>query len=166
MTQIQAQQHQLSKQPVIVVKWQGLKRIAPPAGFENCRIVPKADLYIDCRGIREAGLKGASGHDPAFQAGVKEHSSVSLQAIEDLIIDSLRHIGTRRAGVLKPLEQPYTVMFMCAYGVHRSVSTGTIIAQRLRAKGYTVQTPDSKLAPSAIEQANKSRGWMPKGTKE
>ena len=47
-------------------KWHGIKRIPAEDGF---RTIPKADLYIDCRAIAEAGVPGWSGRADAACRG-------------------------------------------------------------------------------------------------
>ena len=120
-------------------KWHGIKRIPAEDGF---RTIPKADLYIDCRAIAEAGVPGWSGKCPEFQADIKEKSKASLFCIQELIIDSLRHVSSRRGG-LDPYKEPYVVMFLCAWGVHRSVATCNVIAERMKAFGYNVTIVES-----------------------
>ena len=120
-------------------KWAGIKRIPAQDGF---RTIPKADLYIDCRAIAEAGVPGWSGKCPEFQEGVLAQSFVALSAIENLITDSLRHIPARRGGK-DPYKDAYVVLFMCAYGIHRSVATCHIIAKAMKIKGYDVTIVES-----------------------
>lgn len=119
--------------PKLVFKFMGLK----PSGYQ----LPKADLYIDCRGVKEVGAPSTwDGTSNSFLNYVRVHSSASLYAMETLIAESLNHIADRRAGE-DPLAKPYVVQFFCAHGVHRSRACCTILAERFRADGYTTEVP-------------------------
>ncbi len=122
--------------PKLILRSHGLKRIE--CTEPDYRIIPKADFYIDCRGIQEKGISGSSGDDVKFQAGVLGHSPHSIEAALTLILDSLNHVETRRQGE-NPTARPYVVCFMCAWGVHRSVAVKHIAARKLKALGLDVK---------------------------
>ena len=113
----------------------GLKRNKTEDGHP---ILPKADLYIDCRGIAERGIQGNTGHANSFQEGIKKASPLSLDAMTTLIVDSLRHIETRRSGKPDPFKEPYVVCFMCAWSMHRSPATAHVVGERLSKLGYNI----------------------------
>lgn len=102
--------------------------------------VPKADLYIDCRGIREHDLPDhdRGGTATTFQAAVEAESAETIHAILRLIAFSLPQIRSRRIEDKNPYNRPYVVCFMCAHGVHRSVATKHIIARKLKGVGHEV----------------------------
>ena len=128
-----------SKAPKILLRWHGLKRNKTEDG---CPILPKADLYIDCRGIAEHGIEGNTGHTNSFQEGIKAASPLSLGAMTTLIVDSLRFIETRRSGKPDPFKEPYVVCFMCAWGMHRSPATASVVGEKLKELGFhTVLQP-------------------------
>ena len=139
----------------LVLRWHGIKTLQAPKGF---RMIPQADLYIDARGIAEKGIAGTTGLDSSFQEGVKKASAKSLDAILTYIVDGLRHVTARRSHLKDPFSEPYTIYFMCAHGVHRSVASANIIYERLKAMGYDVTIDGGS--------TSKLNGWMPNGTKE
>ena len=151
----------LKKKVKLELRWHGIKRLAAADGF---RTLPKADFYLDCRGIAERGIPGVTGKDPAFQTAVREQSPASLVAFEELIVSSLRHIEHRRGGT-DPYAQPYVVLFLCAHGVHRSVSSCHILAERLKERGYDVTIKDGPLPTEAYALARNGSLHRP-GAKE
>lgn len=140
----------IKKKVKLELRWHGIKRLPAADGF---RTLPKADFYLDCRGIAEHGIKGTTGKAPEFQKGVREQSPSSLVAFEELIISSLKHIETRRAGSSDPYANPYVIVFLCAHGVHRSVASCHILAARLKARGYDVTINEGKLPTEAYALA-------------
>ena len=92
------------------------------------RVLPKADLYVDCRGVVDhADVKTATAKSPD-----------TLCAMYMLIVDALRHIPARRGGP-DPYAEPFTVLFMCARGVNRSVASKQILGAQLKAAGFDVE---------------------------
>lgn len=126
-----------SKLKIVLIS-HGMKKIQ----WKGDLLIPKADFYIDCRGIQEKGLKGTSGKDQEFQSGVESNSSASLNGMEMMILDGLKQLPSRRVGALDPYKEPYVVCFMCAWGIHRSVATKNIMWRRLTEKGYKVEVKE------------------------
>ena len=133
--------------PVLRLVHHGLKRWHVKDSPSD-KIVPGADFYIDCRGIQEHGLD--RNFPDLYQVQMEQHSKVTLDAMEAMIIDGLRHLHARRGGTTKHGNtddlisrsgEPYTVCFMCAWGCNRSPNTKAVLAKRLRAKGYQVELP-------------------------
>lgn len=121
------------------VKWWGLKRktIQVP---EDWVALPKADLYVDCRVVPEKGIKGFSGQNLEFQAGVLAAAPETIKRIVDTVVGGLALAGDRRHDE-NPYAKPFTVCFFCAYGMHRSPSTALLVTERLRKLGYKVTIP-------------------------
>lgn len=113
----------------------GLKRLQAQSGYF---LLPKADLYVDCRVIPEKGIQGGSGTDKGFQSNIKEKASLTLASILTTIQEGLSLIPDRRSDRPDPLADPVVVCFVCAWGVHRSVATKKLIGDRLRALGFEV----------------------------
>lgn len=122
--------------PSLTITWHGIKTIPKPAN--GLRLVPEADLYVDCRGIKEHGLgEGGGGLNPKFQAAIERSCSApSIDAMVTLITNSLLTRKDRSQS-----NDPYVVCFLCSWGKDRSPATGSIVGKRLRALGYTVQIP-------------------------
>ncbi len=114
----------------------GLKRLKNPDGLT---LMPRADLYIDCRVVKEKGITGVNGDDPKFQTGIKKACPDVLDNILANILNSLQVFEDRRSSRLFPYAEPYVVCFMCAYGMHRSRATKHIMAERLKALGFNVE---------------------------
>ena len=101
--------------------------------------LPQADLYIDCRGIKEKGLHAkGTGADVAFQEAVQEASQTALEAIYALIVEGAKKIPDRRGEKAEPFKEPFRVCFFCAWGIHRSVATKHLLGRRLKMEGWQV----------------------------
>ena len=118
--------------------WHGLKRIN---GGEDHYVLPKADYYVDCRVIPEKGILGMSGTDPSFLAGVMEKAPFTIRNICALVEEAADLILARRNDLVDPYSKPFRVCFYCAYAIHRSRAGCTLVAERLRKKGYNITTP-------------------------
>ena len=127
----------MSKLKLILYSY-GLKSNAGDAS-KGFRSIPIADLYLDCRGVVEKGVPGGSGTSPLFQEGVEKGSPTTITSFHRIIEDSLDKIATRRADREDPYEDPYVIVFLCAWGIHRSVASKFILAKRLKAAGYNVE---------------------------
>lgn len=104
-------------------------------GVKSGQEFPKADLYLDCRGVAEpsgAGLSG-TGDNPDVQDWVNLNSNLSPYF--DMVIGGISRLSTRR-GVGKEYEKPFTVVTMCAHGIHRSRAVKHILAKTLRGTGW------------------------------
>lgn len=101
------------------------------------RSVPVADLYVDCRCIKEKGLSSkGDGTSKTFQDGVLTASKTALDAVYRLIVEAIKKIPDRRSEKDDPFKEPFVICFLCAWGVHRSVATKYIMGRRLQAAGY------------------------------
>lgn len=114
------------------------------ASDEHTYSLPKADLYLDCRGVtdgsRVIGLVGGpTGNNLNMQKLVQELSPATITSFHRIIEDSLDKIPLRRNTKLDPYSDPYVVCFLCAHGIHRSVSSKHLIAALLKQAGYRVK---------------------------
>lgn len=116
-----------------------------------------ADLYVDCRVIRNPHRDPAIGHlngdDPKVQAWLVKENFAFLRAVLTLIKlgletapsrNSFREAGNGSALVLEGSSgKPFTVAFFCLAGVHRSRGSKNVIASMLKSdealKGWEVE---------------------------
>ena len=108
---------------------------------EGFRSIPVADLYLDCRGVKEAGLPShaGGGASQTFREAVAEASPEMLISLQRVIEFSLGQIPSRRAEDLDPFKEPYRICFLCAHGIHRSVASKILVGERLIKAGYSVE---------------------------
>lgn len=99
--------------------------------------LPKADLYLDCRVIRNPfhvpELKGASGDDAKVQKWVMEANPEIYKRFVETVDDLIDTLPARRQGE-QPFERPVVVCFMCAHGVHRSRAMKNLVGYALQAR--------------------------------
>lgn len=116
-------------QAPLVKKWDGPVEFRS-TGFKSGAL-PKADLVIDCRGIPNPyhAFGGAMrGTDPKVQAWIRHWGGIAIDGMSDLIYSALYHVYPRRKDMTDPHSRPFVVLFVCAYGVHRSVACKHILA--------------------------------------
>lgn len=103
-------------------------------------LIPKADLYLDCRGVANPahGGPGGSGDDIEVQNWVGKHSAQDLIAFGDQIYANIQRLTTRK-GAGKEYDKPFRIMCMCAHGIHRSRSVKHILARQFKAGGWNVE---------------------------
>lgn len=96
--------------------------------------LPKADIYIDCRGVANPcyGMSG-SGDDPKVQEWVEKNTTVHPYV--EIILETLTRIPMRRRGQEEPFKEPVRIMCFCAHGIHRSRAMKHILSNRLKAAG-------------------------------
>lgn len=127
----------------IVVKSWGLKRFGTQTSSQGMKvsILPTADLYLDCRGIKEHGLKGADRNDihGTFAESIQQTNAPTLEAMVTTIKDAVAQIPDRRWPSKTPFKDPFVVCFFCAWGMNRSPTTKMVIAKRLTDMGYKVE---------------------------
>lgn len=101
--------------------------------------LPKADVYLDCRGAANPchGGPSGSGDSPEVQAYVEANTDVDTYV--DMIFAHLVRIPTRRKGQGDPWIKPIHVLCFCAHGIHRSRAMKHILARRLKASGWNVE---------------------------
>lgn len=116
--------------------------------------VPISDLLVDCRCIKEKGIGGGTGASVEFQAGVAQTSGKQLDLIYELIVEAIKKIPERRSEKKDPFAAPFTVVFCCAWGVHRSVATKRIIGRRLKQAGYAVTVSPEPTLDEYLEMFN------------
>lgn len=128
---------------VLVLISHGLKtgKVEDTKGDTIAYQVPKADLYLDCRGIREHDLPdhAKGGGSMKFQDAVLNNNAPTITSFQRIIEDSIPQIKTRRNGEKNPYDRPYVICTMCAHGIHRSVASKHLLAERLKKAGYTVE---------------------------
>lgn len=108
-----------------------------------------ATLMVDCRIIRESnnGLPEdrkftdprMSGSDVNFRTWILENNMDEIENILGTVQYGLDKLLHRRNGKKDPYEEPFTINFFCAHGVHRSVSTKIIISNILKKNGWNVE---------------------------
>lgn len=106
-------------------------------------LLPKADLYLDCRVIPNPflvkGVGSFTGENPIVQQWVLEHGQLFISSFSQLITDGIAQIPTRRKGKDDPFAAPYVICTMCAHGIHRSRAMKHLLADRFRKGGWNVE---------------------------
>ena len=108
----------------------GLKKGAPP----------KADLYLDCRGVIDHAQKvGGTTAGGLIMPGsgsplddIRQVNGWTITSFLAIIHEALHTIPTRRRTEKDPFDRPIVLCFLCAYGVNRSKNMKLIIAEELR----------------------------------
>lgn len=104
-------------------------------GVKSGKEFPKADCYLDCRGVVDPSHTiGGTGDDPKVQTYIKTFSSIFPY------FDTLRcHLDclTSRRGSGHEYDKPFVVCCMCAHGIHRSRAMKHILADMFKGQGYT-----------------------------
>lgn len=113
-------------------------------GLKEVQEIPKADLYLDCRGIMDPSWQkghGGSGDNPSVQEKVKASSPMTIMALRNVIEEAVsgQRIPLRRSEDKDPYEKPFVVAFMCAHGIHRSRAAKHIVGDLLKKAGYNVE---------------------------
>ena len=129
----------MDKRLKLILKSHGLKRDTLKWGSEVRYCIPKADLYIDCRGVKEKGYSGIPGDDPRFQEMLKETYAPALEAIFQYIMESIGLIKDRRYDKPDPFAESFEILFLCAFGCNRSPAVKHLMAGRLRKLDYNVE---------------------------
>lgn len=105
----------------------GVKNLAVHDSF------PKAELYLDCRGVTDPSLTpGApvgNGDNPDVQEWVEFHNDISPYT--QLTIRAMQRLVSRR-GVGHEFDSPFRILTMCAHGIHRSRAMKHILAKILK----------------------------------
>jgi UPF0042 nucleotide-binding protein len=101
-----------------------------------------ADLFIDCRVVhnpfRDPHLGGKTGDDPQVQTWMAKENSEFLRASSKMIELGLKTADTRNS-FKRDGDKPFTVVFFCLAGVHRSRASKNVIGNILKQKGYDVE---------------------------
>jgi hypothetical protein len=126
------------KKPLLVLRNHGLKSRMAQWGTKDtpCPLVPKADLYLDCRGLidgHQVDLPSAQ-----YRQLLEEACNTTYEAMVTTVVESLKNLAARRRFVADPTAEPYEILCLCAYGMHRSKASKHILAGRLKALGYDV----------------------------
>lgn len=107
--------------------------------------LPVADLYLDCRGIREHGKGIDRNNFEKFSAQIQQNNKATLDAMVAQIVDSITALPSRRYGKPGgPYAEPYRICFFCAWGMNRSPTTKFVVARRLHKLGYKLSIDDDK----------------------
>ena len=103
--------------------------------------LPKAYLYIDCRGLPDAATEGPGGSGDSVQVQdyMKLNAPESLDAMVQIIDGAVNRIPQRRRGETDPYARPIEICCFCAFGMHRSRAAKHILAQRCKELGYQVE---------------------------
>lgn len=119
------------------------KLVLISAGIKKTNPLPKADLYLDCRGIvnphKIPAFQTQTGAAKSIQDWIMEQASPSVEHMTQLVLSALDAIPYRRLDELKPFDRPVVVCFFCAYGQHRSVAVKHIVGKRLADAGLDVK---------------------------
>jgi RNase adaptor protein for sRNA GlmZ degradation len=116
-----------------------LKLITLSAGIKAGPL-PYADLIIDCRIIPDPSHVGGTGDDSKIQEWVRIRCLEKLSLIFQVVEAGIRMLDARRGGnEEKMYGQPFTILFFCAHGIHRSRSTKHIISDWLEDEGWKVE---------------------------
>lgn len=104
-------------------------------GVKGLDKMPKADLYLDCRGIANPSHGGpnGTGDDIDVQLWVATHSNIKPYC--EMVEMALSRMTARR-GAGKEFEKPFKILAMCAHGVHRSKSMKHLLARWAKLDGY------------------------------
>lgn len=118
-----------------------LKLVFINHGMKTGGPLPRADFYLDCRGIadpsRSVGSPSGTGDTPAVQDWIRK--KVDLRPYKQLITDGLWAIPGRRRSEPLPYARPYVICTFCAFGIHRSRAMKHLLANELGAMGYNVE---------------------------
>lgn len=113
-----------------------LKLVFISHGLKSGKPLPKADIYLDCRGLWEDGTQG--GASGPYQGELQIRCYDQLEAMETLIKSGFAMIERRRQPD-DPLAKPYVICTLCAHGVTRSVGAKNILAGWFKALGFKVE---------------------------
>lgn len=127
--------HQDTKKIKLLLKSWGVKRTLCKQD-PTFVMLPKADMLIDCRGVKEVGLD--KNNFKVYPMQIQEHSPRQVTAMVTQITDALRHVKDRRYQKANPLEDPFVICFFCAYGINRSPTTKKVVGKKLFDLGYDV----------------------------
>lgn len=108
--------------------------------IKGSKAFPKADLYIDVRGVANpsaSGGPGGTGDSPTVQQWVRLHSDITPYT--QLIEQALSRMTSRR-GHGKEYDKPFRIVTMCAHGIHRSRACKHILAYWCSKQGYKLVT--------------------------
>lgn len=121
-----------------------LRLILLSHGLKTKLPFPKADFYVDCRGIKEHGFNKAD--QPVFMEQIKQSSGPMLDLITQMIRGAIQLIPERRYDRPDPFKEPFTICFFCAWGMNRSPAVKEIMYQRLKNLGFQVELAGKKAA--------------------
>lgn len=105
-------------------------------GVKHEKEFPKAELFLDCRGVANPSHSGGpngTGDDPEVQAWVAKNSDLSPYTM--MVEDAFSRLITRK-GAGSEFEKPFRIAAMCAHGIHRSRAIKHLLARYLQNSGY------------------------------
>lgn len=107
--------------------------------IEGRYVLPLGDCYIDCRGVPNpayAKVTLGTGDDSLTRIWIRgQLGPWALSAFMDQVRGSIKHLKTRRGE--KWHDKPFTIVCLCAHGIHRSRAMMHILAGEL-VKDHTV----------------------------
>jgi len=89
--------------------------------------IPKADCYIDCRGVPDPVNRIVTKDSPSDAEWIR--NSIDVMVYIRLIEDHLWYLSKRRGDKL--FSRPFVILCMCAWGKHRSPAMKRILAEQL-----------------------------------
>jgi hypothetical protein len=113
------------KFPHVIIKSHGLKTAKKGDDY----LVPRADIYLDCRSIKEPGVGGDS---PIAQTAIDTSDPTQIDYFLYQVVRTINaYIPTRRGGD-DPFKHPIEVLCLCAHGKNRSVAMKYLLNRFLR----------------------------------
>ena len=111
------------------------------SAVQGYRSIPIADFYLDCRGVPDDKNRVRVSFQETLNLTktIETFGAASLDAMFDLILESIEWIESRRSDEEDPFARPYVICFFCAYGMHRSPTCKKILAERLIDDGWKVE---------------------------
>lgn len=104
--------------------------------------IPKSDLILDCRAIRNPYRILAGADLEHLIDWCRSHNAGIVDAYMTITLTALETLHDRRRDHTDPLATPFVVTTVCAYGQHRSVAVKHLLAERLEKLGYDVRIED------------------------
>lgn len=106
----------------------------------NKGVLTPATLIVDCRILAHpAALQADTKLDGGLEKWIVKNNWAEMVTITDLIHEGLDKTLMRRNGKKDPYEEPFTINFFCAHGMHRSVSAKNYMAGVLKDTGWKVE---------------------------
>ena len=105
-------------------------------GLKTVKAIPPASLYLDCRSLVDPSGSGLTGDNTHVQTSVMLASAQAVKGMIDQTLHALTHVRARRKHKPDPFDEPFEILCMCAWGIHRSVAMKYILLRSLLQHGY------------------------------